>query len=220
MFGKHLAAGALVAAGLSMGACSFEGLTTSETDVVITIEDEERDYSAFGTYALTDQVVDLCQVAGEDGVIPLGGAGGELNLETCFELDHRYDQDLIDAVRRNMEAIGYQEVAQDENPDVTLLLGAVTRNNWFYAYGYWWCDPYYYYYCWYPPVSYVYNLPMGTILLNLIDNSQTTPDGKLTSAWFAALSGLYEQASDKTFPERINEGVDKAFKQSPYLEVQ
>lgn len=207
------------AASWSLGAtgCSFNGLTTSETDVVLTIEDEDRNYSRYRTYSLTDEIVDLCKVAGEDEEIPLGGSGS-VDLEGCFEVTHRYDDLVLSTIDANMEALGYEKVDPDDDPDVTVLVAAVARDNWYYATGYWWCDPYYYYSCWYPPVSYVYNLPTGTLLLNLIDNSETENE-RLSSAWFAALSGLYAQDDDKSGSERVEDAVNRAFAQSPYLEA-
>ncbi len=215
-----LGLGGTLLAASTLGACSFEGLSTAETDVVLTFEDEKRDYSAYKTYALTDQIIDLCEVAGEDGTLPpFGGAGGGISVGDCFELKHVHDADVLGAIDRNMKAMGYTKVKSvDDKPDVTLLVAAVTRNQWYYAPGYWWCDPYYYYYCWYPSVGYVYSLPLGSVLINMVDNNET--DGNhLSSAWFAAFSGLYQRADDKTGKERIDDAVDKAFTQSPYLEV-
>jgi hypothetical protein len=208
----------LVGAVVSTGACNFSSLSTSETDVVLTIEDEDRNYSDYKTYALTDKVIDLCEVAGEDGELPLGGRFSA-DVGTCFEVTHRYDELVLDTIDENMKALGYTKVdSPNDNPDVTVLVAALAQDNWYYAPGYWWCDPYYYYYCWYPTASYVYNLPTGTLLINMVDNSETT-DKRLSSAWFAALSGLYAQADDKTGQERIEDGVNRAFTQSPYLEV-
>lgn len=202
---------------LGLGGCGFNTLSTSETDVVVTIEDEKRDYSDYKTYALTNEIVDLCEIAGEDGQLPLGGSKNA-DLQDCFDIKHTYDDLVLDTIADNMKALGYTKVDADEEPDVTLLVAAVARDNWYYASGYWWCDPFYLYSCWYPPVSYVYNLPTGTILINMVDNSETA-NNRLQSAWFAALSGLYANASDKSMATRIEDAVNRAFTQSPYLEA-
>jgi hypothetical protein len=206
----------LIAAAVGVGACGFSGLTTSETDVAITIEDRQRDYSKYKTYSLTDKVVDLCDPS-EEGGGPLGGSSG-LEPSDCFELSHALDKTALAAIDKNMKAIGYEKVAKDEAPDVSVLVGAVTRDNWYYAPSYWWCDPYYYYSCWYPTTGYYYNFPTGTVLINMIDNSENK-DMRLSSAWFAALSGLYSRADDKTGAQRVEDVIDRAFSQSPYLEV-
>jgi hypothetical protein len=208
---------ATLSAAALVGACGFSGLTTSETDVAVTIEDEQRDYSKYKTYSLTDKIVDLCELADEDGMVPLGGAAS-VDLDDCFELTHRYDQTALDAIDKNMKALGYEKVALDEDPDVSVLVAAVGRNNWYYTPGYWWCDPYYYYSCWYPTTGYYYNFPTGTVLINMIDTSESD-DERVKSAWFAGLSGLYSQADDKTGAQRVEDVIDRAFAQSPYLEV-
>jgi Domain of unknown function (DUF4136) len=212
-----LIAATLTAAALGVGACGFSSLTTSETDVAVTIEDEQRDYSKYKTYSLTDEIVDLCEVAGDDGTLPLGGAGS-IDVGDCFEVSHALDKNMLAAIDKNMQAFGYEKVGKDDSPDVTVLVSVVARDNWYYAPGYWWCDPYYYYSCWYPTTGYYYNFPTGTALINMVDNSET--EGKvLSSAWFAGLSGLYSRADDKTGAQRIEDVVDRAFAQSPYLEV-
>jgi hypothetical protein len=206
----------LVASAIGVGACGFSGLTTSETDVAVTVQDEDRDYSKYRTYSLTREIIDLCEVVGEDDAFPLGGSAG-VELDNCFEVDHVHDEAALDAIDTNMKARGFKKVAAGESPDVTLLVAVVARDNWYYAPGYWWCDPYYHS-CWYPPSGYLYNFPTGTLLLNMVDNSESTEE-KLSSAWFAAMSGLYARARDKTGTQRIQDVIARAFNQSPYLEV-
>lgn len=191
----------------ALWSCSYESLSVAETDVVLTIEDEGRDYEELKTYALTDEVYDLC------GVGPFGGASND----DCYDVNHRLDDELLEAIERNMDELGFTKVDKDDAPDAVILVGSVAQDNWYYSYGYWWCDPYYgYYSCWYPPATYLYNLPTATIIINMIAD-QETEDDKLKSAWFAALSGLYSTSDELTGPERVNRAVDKAFSQSPYL---
>lgn len=195
----------------ALWACSYQSLTVEETDVVLTIEDEGRDYAKLKTYALTDEVYDLCEVAGEDN--PLGGGGG---IDDCYNVSHRLDEDVLDAIERNMDDRGFTRVDREDTPDVVVVVGSVARDNWYYSYGWGWCDPYYYYSCWYPPVSYLYNLPKATFIVNMFAAKEDTGDGA-KSAWFAALSGLYETSSDVSGKDRVERAVDKAFNQSPYL---
>lgn len=192
-------------------ACSYESLSVEETDVVVTIEDEGRDYKKLKTYALTDEVQDLCDLDAQDG--PLGGRGG---IEDCFPVSHRLDDEILEAIERNMDELGFTKVDRDE-ADTVLVVGSVARDNWYYSYGYWWCDPYYSYYsCWYPPVAYLYNFPTATIIVNMLAPKEEV-DNKAKSAWFAAISGLYETSSDVSSEERATRAIDKAFRQSPYL---
>ena len=205
---------------LGATSCNYNELSVEETDTVLTIEDEGRDYTESRTYALTDKVVDLCELAGEDGYLSgIGGDGGGVNLGECFDVSHALDDDILDAIEQNMKDRGFKKVASiNDDPDLAIVVGIVARYNWYYAPGYYWCDPYYYYSCWYPPVNYVYNLPTSSILINMIDANKSNTS-KVKSAWFAALSGLYATSSDVSGARRVERAVDKAFKQSPYLEA-
>jgi len=196
--------------------CYYETLTVAETDLVVTVERPEADYSSLGTYALTDTITDLCSIDGSN--IGFGGFGGLPDTGGDFQCDPlptRFDSVILESIEENMDALGYQRVEADENPDVAIVVGAVVRDEWYYVPGYIWCDPYYYYYCWYPSTGYVYEFSIGSVLINMID-ANSDPENA-TSLWFAGLRGLYEQSSEATGAERIEEMVDRAFEQSPYL---
>lgn len=204
--------------------CSREYLTTAETDVVVTFEAKGQDYSKYKTYSAPDQVTDLCEAASDEGDEGsrggLGGAGGRpsFDSENCVEADHRLDDELLAALRRNMDALGYEEVdPEDEEPDVALFVGVVAQDNWYLATSPGYCDPYYYYYsCWYPTYSYPYNLPTNAYVIDMADMSESD-QGKLASVWTAILKGLDESSADVSGKERINDAVDQAFTQSKYL---
>jgi hypothetical protein len=51
---------ALVFGAAWLGGCNDQGLTVAEADVVLTIEDEGRDYGAYKSFYLPDLVADLC----------------------------------------------------------------------------------------------------------------------------------------------------------------
>lgn len=204
--------------------CSYEALSTAETDVVFTDYDPNRNYRSYKTYALSGQVIDLC-ARKEELPTGLGGAGGEGGLPftipegtNCREFNHDLDDEILEAVRRNFDAYGYERVASTEDdPDVVVLVGTVVRDNWFYAPGYAWCDPYYAGWCWYPTRPYIYNLPTGTVVITMADASESE-DGDLSTAWLAVLSGLYTTSSVLSDEARVNRAVDQAFAQSLYLE--
>lgn len=208
---------------LAMLSCSNDYLTTAEADVVVTFGGQDRDYSGYKTYAVPDKVTDLCSAAnesGEKGAAGLGGAGGRpgFDADNCTDADHRLDDDLLAALRENMDALGYQEVdPEDEEPDVAFFVGVVAQDNWYLATSPGYCDVYYYYYsCWYPSYTYAYNLPTNTYLIDMADMSASA-DGDLDSVWTAILRGLYEASSEKTGKERIEDAVAQAFSQSKYL---
>ncbi len=159
-------------------ACSYQSLSTDETDVVLTLKDEGRDYSELKTYALANEVIDLCRIA-ELPEMGAGGFGGDssFNASDCFEVDHRYDETILQTLSERFDELGYRRVddVSEETPDFIVLPAIVARNNWFVGWG--WCDPYYYSGCWFPSYSYAYNLPTGTILVQAVDVSSSEEEG-------------------------------------------
>jgi hypothetical protein len=207
---------AVVAAAMAVS-CYVETLTVAETDLVVTIKDPAADYSSFHTYALTDTITDLCEAdMSKIDLGGLGGFGGRSGSDVgCDPIADRFDDVILDSIEAHMDDLGYEKVAEDQSPDVVIVVGAVVRDEWYYVPAYVWCDPYYYYYCWYPSTGYVYQFSTGSILINMIDG--TSDSDNVESVWFAGLSGLYESSSEVSGPDRIEAMVERAFSQSPYL---
>lgn len=194
--------------------CTTQTLSIAESDVVVTFEDEDRDYSKIKTFSLPTRVVELCEAA-------MGGASGQGDeVPSCFEVGHDWDETIIEGLRSHMEALGYREVTApaEETPDVAFFLGTIAQNNWYlttspgYCYddSFWWYEP-----CWYPGYSYRYNLPTGTLLVEMgaLDGKKK----KVASAWTAVLRGLSAQSSQATEKQRVTAAIARAFQQSPYL---
>jgi hypothetical protein len=206
---------------LALVGCSRKYLTVAETDVVVTVVDEDRDYSDYRTYLMPDSIVDLCEddENKEDAGPPMGGAGGRSGFTDCEEADHSLDDEVLEALRRNMDDLGYREITDpdDETPDVAFLAGIVARDTWYVSSGSSYCYPYYYYYgCYYPGYSYTYNLPTNTYLIDMVDVAESK-DGDLSQAWAAIIKGLDSASSEKSGTQRVSDAMDQAFKQSPYL---
>ncbi len=204
--------------------CSYKSLTTAETDVVLTLQDEGRDYAKLKTYALSPDVVDLCQLASEDelggDVAGAGGSGGAraVDLENCFSVDHSFDATIIDTIASNFDELGYRRITDltTEAPDIVVVSAIVARDNWFVGSA--WCDPFYYYGCWYPNYSYAYNLPTGTVLVQAVDVAESQ-DGEWSHVWTAAVQGLYAESFELTGAQRLERALDQAFDQSAYLQT-
>jgi hypothetical protein len=72
---------------------------------------------------------------------------------------------------------------------------------------------------WYPSgVAYYYSVTTGTVLLEMVNpgaaNSNTQ---RFPVVWIGTLNGLLEFADNQSNRERIANGIDRAFTQSPYL---
>ena len=74
------------------------------------------------------------------------------------------------------------------------------------------------YYPWAPVV--VTSYKSGTIFISLVDPDVPPPQaGQATSIWGAALNGMLEGTNTEILA-RINQNIDQAFLQSPYLSTQ
>lgn len=218
---RCLAAVLLLMGGLvgSVG-CSYETLSAAETDVVLTIQDPDRDYSRYRTYALSPHVTELCAISQKDldpwtGEGGAGGRGG-LDPKACTEVSHLLDKTLLQALEKQMGAWGYEKVSAEEDPDFIVLTGIVARDLWRYRAEYIWCDAFTEYECWYAERNFPYSFTQGTLLIQWIDKKESKPD-QLRSIWFAALQGMYSAASLEGAQLKTESAVQQAFLQAPYL---
>ena len=194
---------------LAMWGCYPGSVTVSELDTVLTLFDDEEDFQRFTTFHLADTIV----VIGDDD----------------NEVDHKYDDDILNEVRQNMLDLGYEERDQIEGTDVVLLV-EYSRSDllvgWNPCPGCWcgyWCWypgwPWYGYNPYYPWGGVVYSYPVGTVFITMFDNTGEEPpmDMVAPAPWTAAFNGLI-QGSDSQILQRIERAIDQAFDQSPYLE--
>ena len=192
---------------LLMSACyPSEDFTVEELDLVLTNYDEEENYARFTTFAVPDSVVRI----GDDG----------------SEEPGPFDQLMLDQVRENMLALGYQEEPDPENnpPDLIVLVELLVTNNTVVApcwpgWGWWggwppywgpgWCGglP------WIPVGSYT----TGTVLLNMIDIDGADETVETVPViWNGVINGLVT-GSDASTEARIRTNINQAFDQSQYL---
>lgn len=198
-------------AGLILGVAScYPGDVTSlsELDIVLTFQNPETNYAGLQTYAIADTVVQLDEDSSE------------------VQIDHSYDDDVVDKVRARLDGYGWTEVDYpDETPDVLVLASAVADEYTAYTYypGYWWgywgwYYPCYYCYPGYPSYITVTQYDAGTVFIDMIETASISLGDSTTQfAWTAGVNGVLGSSSSSTV-QRVLAGLDKAFNQSPYLE--
>jgi hypothetical protein len=111
----------------------------------------------------------------------------------------------------NMENLGWTETDDSENADVVLLPAVWSNTTVFYWYDYWcWYAPWYCGWGWgYPSVS---SYTTGTLVMTLVADGDNYIDP--ARVWTAAANGLLSGAVNTS---RVNNAIDQAFEQSPYL---
>lgn len=195
--GKKLRVASVMLAVLVFGVAAFlvscypgDPLTVSETDVVTTFYDKNENFATKMTYARPDVVI---EIIGDS--IDFSGTSNDLTI-----------MNRIDA---NMAALGYTKV--DSSIADVIVGAAVTTSTWVTGgcYGGYWGWYGYPGWGWCYPVAYTYTT--GTLIMVMWDRTQATNQN---AVWVGGINGLI-QGSVST--SRINDGINQAFAQSPYL---
>jgi len=167
-----------------------------ETDIVFTNYTESFDFASKGTYAMPDEIVKI--------------TGNLTEGENPEFVSEPYRTQILSNIKSNMNALGWSEVEDPADADLTLFPAVWTNTTVVYWYDYW-C--WYYYYCgwgyYYPSYS---TYTTGTMVMTMVVSGEGYAEP--SSVWTAAINGLLSGYSDVS---RINSAIDQAFEQSPYL---
>jgi hypothetical protein len=192
---------------LSVWGCYPGDVTVSELDTILTLYDDENDFSQYNTYHLIDSVM---HIGDEDD-----------------EIGREYDDDILAKLRDEMADAGYVEVGSIEESDIVMTV-EISRSDllvgWNPCPGCW-CG----YWCWYPGWPWygynpyypwggtvVYSYPVGKIFMTMYDTNDSSMEDMAVAPWAATMNGL-AQGSDSQILNRILGGIEQAFNQSPYL---
>lgn len=204
--------------GFSLVACYPGGAEyTSDTDLVITNYNPEYDFGSVTHYFLSDSI---------NHVVPEGD-------------EPNYDNDpfIIGEMERNFEALGWERVDSlfQGTPDVAVTLSIIKVQNyniytipWYPGWGwgwywkssdeanYWGYPGYGWGYPYYP--TYVTSYQTGTVVWYLFDPDNVDDDNEIIYLdWQGAVNGVLGSSVSST-KSRVTNGLDQAFRQSPYLQ--
>ena len=204
--GATLLALAFVVVPLVMMLSCYPGEITSieELDLVGTLYDPQLNYSKFHTYSMPDTVLVLDTRTPPSTESPLSKDFQALILKT---------------VEARMTDLNYQRVDSVSVYDVGMAVGVIISDQVVVTVGYPWYGGYPGYgwpgYGYYPPVGQAYKYDTGTVIMDMLD-SPTTAQDTVKVVWQGAINGL--ASSTKSVNQtRIIDGINQAFKQSPYL---
>jgi hypothetical protein len=193
--------------GLIFSGCYPQGPDyTEDLDVVYTTYDNEYDFQSKSTYAMPDKIVTDVEI--EDG-------------DTTYEyMKDIYAQPILQAIDANMSALGWTKVPMGTNPapDVFVTPAGMATTHFFYSYWYdWWYGGYGGWYGWYyPPYYTISSYTTGSFFIVMSDPHIDSPINRSPTAWLVAMNGLLTGNGNIT---RVVDGIDQAFKQSPYLKT-
>jgi hypothetical protein len=183
--------------------CYPEGIQYyEETDLVYTNYDQEFSFTSLANYAMPDRIVKI--------------TGSIVDDEGPEFIPEPYNTQILSKIESNMQSLGWNKVSDPAQADLVLMPAVWSNTTIYYWYDYWcW---YYPYYCgwgwgWYYPGG-VVSYTTGTMIMTMVKAGDTSIEP--ARAWTAALNGLLSGAYDLS---RVTKGIDQAFKQSPYLDI-
>jgi hypothetical protein len=179
-------------------------LTDEESRIYITNHDSTVNFSAFKTFAISDSVAVIND--------------GKFSKEATVT-----DAAFINAVKSEMQSVGYTLVSRNSNPDLAVNVnriyntstGVISYNNYYDRYGGYW-DPFYYGYGgygYYSPYSYAtYSIREGAISVDLLNLKNAAAANRINVIWTGLIrgSGIFNASG-------AGEQIKMLFNQSSYL---
>ena len=186
---------------LALAACYPGGPeSASDTDLTLTVQTPEGDYTNLRTFAMENTVHDLTP-PGVDPADPIPQTTKDLILNT---------------LRDEMAKAGFTEVdTAATDIDTWVLVGAVQSEVWFYYYGWGgWYGGYY------PHYGNVSSFDVGSVVWQMMDTRNYDPasEDPPPSLWLAAVNGALSNSSSTT-TTRLVTNIQQAFTQSPYIKA-
>ena len=177
--------------------------------VVTTKTDSSKNFSSFRTYYISDTVAYHSDVV------------------TDTILNNASSKQLVDAVKQNMNSLGYTFVAKGGKPDLGINMGVLKNTTvsvvyggwWDYWYGWW--DPWYWgwYYPYYYPWAYAYSITTGSVVITMADLKDAPTDQNLRIVWLSIMGGAVGDNLDANVQRGVT-AINQAFTQSPLLKRQ
>ena len=183
------------------------GVTRVQEDLVVyTQVDIQKDFNQFHTFAIVDSIA---YIDNKDSVHILTPDA----------------QAVLDQIVMNMQNRGFLKVGNNDKPDLGITVSVIkTTSTSVYYPGWWWGYPGYYYpYYWgYPDYGYYYpyyptyitSYSSGTIIIDMADFINITPDKKIPIAWYGYIRALLTGGHTL---DQVKQSIDQAFVQSPQV---
>ncbi len=195
----------VILAGLLAGCYPAGPEYYEDYDIVLTNYNDQYDFASKGTYAMPDQIVKI--------------TGNLVEGDAPEFIKDVYGTQILAKIDQNMQALGWTKVDVSADPDVLVTPAAWETTTIYYWYDYWgwWYGGYYPGWCCYYPYYPSYSaLTTGTLVWTMLDPDQEDIGGKPISQWTAAINGILRSTYDAG---AVNQAIDQAFAQSPYLKT-
>ena len=200
----------LMICALCLGSC-FKEPNLDKLDyelVVATDYDVSGDFSAYQSYFISDTLINISSNPNDSIIV-----GAEARF-------------IVDKIKREMNARGFQFVSRVDNPDLGIL-GSVVKDRNFdqVCYGWWWGYPGYYPGGWWGYPGYGYNYPYcsyyqyntGSLNIEMFDLKNVSSNDNINVLWNSISFGVLS-SYEQTNLDRAATSIEQAFEQSPYIQ--
>jgi hypothetical protein len=182
----------------------------SSAFVVATSRADNLDFSSYSTYHIPDTISFISNDRDDDDTLIVGPTA----------------EAVVAEIRKNMDARGYTFVERPAYPDLAIRAIAIKQVNTGVVYppGWWWGYPGYPGGCWYwgcyppyyPVYPTVYSYTVGDFIMEMFDVKNLEANNNLQAIWIGQAGGVLSSTS-ATNLDRVLDGVNQAFTQSPYI---
>lgn len=194
------------------GACTpGSQITASQSDVIVTLYNNDFNFGSVKYYAMPDSIVLLTGDPDDPGD-PLISPEGE--------------QQILSLVESNFADRGYARVDTNDAvnpPQFAVVISAQAVDNYnlysyypYYPWGWWG-----YYWWYYPPsVGVSYSFTSGTLFIQMGPFASFDPDSSSAKSayWMGIQNGVLNDTSS-SLKSRFTNGINQMFEQSPYLKT-
>jgi hypothetical protein len=197
---------------LGMGCYPQQPDYITSYDLVYSAYSPSFDFPSARTYSIPDSVVLI--------------TGNMVDGDEAEIVDPTYGNQIINRIKQNLNAYGWEEVNALDSPDVIMLPAVSKTENvsvyYGYGWGYWggnypgYSPGWGWYYPGYAP--YYSSYTSGSIVILMTDPSGLSPTNNIPIVWTAVVNGLFEGSSSSAI-SRIQSTIDEAFAQSPILKL-
>jgi hypothetical protein len=199
------ATGLAVAVGAGLSAC-YPERASENTDYasITTVYDTLMAFDSVVTFYVPDSVV---------------------HLGTPDDISHADDSLILARTAANMTARGYTQVFDSTTADLTLNPAVTVTGDYDYS-AVDWCAVWGWAYLWlcpswipdYPVDVIGYSYSSGTLFIPMADlTGGVPPAASPPVVWVAGLNGVASGSSAAVITQAIEDGIDQAFVQSPYI---
>lgn len=194
------------------GACTpGSEITAAESDVVVTLFDNEFNFGSVKYYAMPDTIVTL-PADPDNPPDPVVSPEDE--------------QKILELIRDQFADRGYVRVDTNDTqnpPQFSVVVSAQAVDNYsVYSYYPWYPWGWWGYYWWYypPTVGVSYAFTLGTLFVQMGEFATFDPDDNESKKayWMGVQNGVLNDTS-ANLERRFTNGITQMFEQSPYLET-